>query len=92
MSAHTPTPWFHETRRTLARIQGTAAPGERLVASGVSPEDAEHIVRCVNAHDELVEALRKIVDVEDDAGKSPYERMSLTATIARVALAKAGCA
>jgi hypothetical protein len=67
----TPTPWVN----SIANISG----GDYGIASchnpfnktkfGITPEleaaeaNAAHIVKCVNAHDDLVEAIKAIVDV-----------------------------
>lgn len=67
---HTPTPW-RVTRRhykSLPHLVGhngryvmNAAPRGTYHRSEVlQVADAEHIVRCVNAHDELVAALRSL--------------------------------
>lgn len=57
---HTPTPW--DTMGSLViRVEG---PTSYMVARASSSEDAAHIVKCVNMHDELVEALKKIANNE----------------------------
>lgn len=57
---HTPTPWGY--RADSLSLVGYYENGRQLVASfrsgTISGEDAAHIVRCVNAHDKLVAALR----------------------------------
>lgn len=64
MSTHTKTPW----RTTKEPAQNELEKGELhypifwndcgCAAHVFRPEDAEHIVRCVNSHDGLVAALR----------------------------------
>tara|TARA_R110000868_G_scaffold195296_2_gene440948 strand:+ start:91 stop:375 length:285 start_codon:yes stop_codon:yes gene_type:complete len=86
---HTPTPWHVSTKYNdtlLAVVQVHGNPQNQVVARtlGNSPDTA-HIVRCVNAHDYLVEALTKISNTPCDHGgqdECPRE-------IARAALAKA---
>lgn len=53
MSEHAPTPWTYE--RTIIRDESG-----RLVAAAECADwvNAAHIVRCVNAHDDLLEACR----------------------------------
>lgn len=76
-AVHTPTPWryfkqgdgtrFHLTARTSDK------PGNSFDDFGqidIQHEaNAAHIVRCVNAHDQLIEALQALVDDDADALK-----------------------
>ncbi len=63
--SHTPTPWMYQERGPrevkLLRVHyeiGSQANGEGIgLAFGDDEVNAEHIVRCVNSHDALVEAL-----------------------------------
>lgn len=62
--SHTPAPWFYDTegrRAFLLDIDG-ATIGE-LVTPGMNDatRDVEHIVRCVNAHDDILAALERLV-------------------------------
>jgi len=58
---HTPTPW--DTMGSLViRVEG---PTSYMVARASSSEDADHIVKCVKMHDELVEVLSKFMDFKD---------------------------
>ena len=62
MSAHTPTPWRCTYGGTPLRAKRIAFKDESI-ANCVGPQsmsNAAHIVRCVNAHDELVAALRLV--------------------------------
>lgn len=61
---HTPTPW--EVFDTLDSDDDDVLPvielrhGNSYVATVNDMPDADHIVRCVNVHDELVAALREL--------------------------------
>jgi hypothetical protein len=63
MTEHTPTPWMVEA---TARAFYIAAGESELVGSTTIDDtgkaNAEHIVRCVNLHDELVAALTGILE------------------------------
>jgi hypothetical protein len=66
---HTPTPWqARSVRHDLGRYEiGSVdlnGAGD-YAALAYSAADAAHIVRCVNAHDELVAALRDLCDATD---------------------------
>lgn len=63
---HTPTPWKIENWHGDTQIIG---PEGSLICIDTtyypvapSEEDMAHIVKCVNMHDELVEALKDIID------------------------------
>lgn len=65
MSGHTPIPW-HVSRRNDRAVStpiGGVETSHRFTPHRVcladSARNAAHIVRCVNAHDELVAALAK---------------------------------
>lgn len=67
-SKHTPTPWtdngevyddFGCQHREIVGADGETVCGE---FGGPNDDDAAHIVRAVNCFDELVEALRGLVD------------------------------
>lgn len=75
MSAESPMPRVWRTRRSAGHIAiTTGMPGRDLevlciVETEDNPEaeaDAEMIVRAVNAHDELVAALREAAELTDD--------------------------
>jgi hypothetical protein len=86
---HTPTPWQVITVRGATQVSGNG----KIIASIVQPAEANaaHIVRCVNAHDELVAALQlaqKVLDalaLDDDCTEGQPE----AAHAVRAALAKA---
>lgn len=93
---HTPTPWHaagvtvyapagHTARATVA---DTTCCGSMTRAEDEA--NAAHIVRCVNAHDELVAALRVIAGCEASEIANPEKGLRVCANIARAALAKAG--
>ncbi len=72
------------------QIAGCDHPSAQSVQHGANPlrEQAEanaaHIVRCVNAHDDLVETLRKLISHRDDLCLADYPAV----TRARAVLAK----
>ena len=53
MSKHTPTPWKHE-------LDNRISSDGMIFVKCFDDNDAAHIVKCVNAHDELVAALEQI--------------------------------
>lgn len=78
---HTPTPWVTEDRREKGEGTSIKSPTAHysscLVAHYISEIDATHIVKCVNAHDDLVAALgasmsyiRSITSSGDDVAGS----------------------
>lgn len=80
---HSPLPWT--ARESSDSFWGwiVDSPKTCAVATATCQIDAEHIVRCVNVHDELVAALRGMVDwFELRREKAPLDD-------ARIALAKA---
>lgn len=91
--SHTPTPWYASKTEGKGRAYIAATGiGNVVDAGSVSHGDAAHIVRCVNAHDELVAALRAIVAAWEAVG--PMEQVPESINVdelwdaARVALAK----
>ena len=86
---HTPTPWTLEGRNIL----GAAHDGSmRCIApvSGQSPANADanaaHIVRCVNAHDALVESLSGLIEWMEQ--HHPTAASNISKARAALALAK----
>jgi hypothetical protein len=64
MSAqHTPGPWGTAPNwpRGMTAVCWHTGTGWQLVATAQTEADAERIVQCVNAHDELVAGLEKAV-------------------------------
>lgn len=65
---HTPTPWdqlnnvFTMEDGYFSMIQTP----DQCIANVFDEADAAHIVKCVNMHDELVDALDKILDNNND--------------------------
>jgi hypothetical protein len=112
MNAHTPLPWFAVNRGTekepmwsvmAARIAGQKPRHEvAICATGDSPQEMEtanaaFIVKCVTAHDGLVEALRLMMDwareVSDEyLDSDPETRRAYRGDfeVARAALSKLG--
>lgn len=100
--AHTPTPWtfrpeakdedgepaffsIYDSRgREVANTAGGNFP------TNIEKRNAEHIVRCVNAHDELVAALRDAIRVMDEGEEDqlPPDLYFQVFKNARAALAK----
>lgn len=69
MSKHTPTPWALSDDSS-AYMEGTLVvdPGSDVEIAGVWKEsDARYIVHCVNHHEQLVEALERLVEDVDRA-------------------------
>jgi hypothetical protein len=61
MNAHTPTPWFIVANHTKDQYEFVGGKDQCLLAGHSSHQpDAQHIVRCVNAHDDLIAALQDI--------------------------------
>jgi hypothetical protein len=95
---HTPTPW-HTYKQTVgyavdAYDRETSHTGQIRIVSKTSEANAEHIVRCVNSHDELVAALREIAHSAECNGGGFLKRADLLNVVrrhgeqARAALAK----
>jgi hypothetical protein len=67
---HTPTPWRAETN-PFGKPFVVGVNFENVIPTGcVGITDAAHIVRCVNAHDELVAALDEMVAMFGNGGPS----------------------
>jgi hypothetical protein len=74
-TSHTPTPWrngdkygediFSGVDRIAVATEHPYRPGEAIVAVA----NAAHIVRCVNAHDDLVAALKALEDCYCEASE-----------------------
>lgn len=97
-ATHTPTPWTIKPNQKYLIVAGVPNMDKGRVASCASYDhsseaeaNAAHIVRCVNAHDELVLNLRAaeayIKVVADHTGLEPTVLLRI-----RAALAKAGAA
>jgi hypothetical protein len=70
MSKHTPTPWevngqmivkdcYNEVIADVEASWQFNFPPKRRVNRDICNANAEHIVKCVNSHDELLEALKQ---------------------------------
>lgn len=103
MSAHTPTPWVlvHPVGDEKPSIVNMTADAkvdyyiaEMIGNYKAAGADAAHIVRCVNAHDELVAALSDLLSEVNAAGLGSAKDFGWPAVTAaaRAALAKAGVA
>ncbi len=92
---HTPTPWV--TREAVESGVTIIASAEKIIARCFRRADAAHAIRAVNAHNELVEALKLAfyyLDNSDSPGgcdgkHDDCEHCSAIAFV-RAALAKAG--
>jgi hypothetical protein len=88
--SHTPTPWLVERRTIITDKSAAIAYASTSRAMEYAEGNAAHIVRCVNAHDELVAALRAIADSWPAHGSMTVNAIAdAMAEKARAALAKA---
>lgn len=64
---HTKTPWVcgRPGYYGFCDIYGENDPKSKTICSVTTESDAAHIVRCVNAHDALVNALRNVAYFRD---------------------------
>lgn len=87
MSTAAHTPWHNGAAPGSKYV---FIPGNAKPINAGSIERAEHIVRCVNAHDDLVAALRGMVSIHDSVtmGQERERRVEWLPK-ARAALAKA---
>lgn len=69
--SHTRTPWYVKTVRVNVAIKN-ADGGYVVQGPSYVLDDLHHIVRCVNAHDNLVAALRELIQVEGH-GECPVD-------------------
>jgi hypothetical protein len=96
-NTHTPTPWVmvpdqesHGCQLALCNAGGMTiarspeSPHFMHAEQAIDDANFTHIVKCVNAHDELVAALQRIVR-EFDCGRTP---LACDISMARAALAK----
>jgi hypothetical protein len=84
MSAHTPTPWIvGYGTLNVVHLDHDNLKGIRIASVDINKDDYEtaqanvaHIVRCVNAHDELVAALAAVQSaIETNADDAVALRM-----------------
>lgn len=87
---HTPTPWKHGTKRmdeSVVITSGGLGLTVAIVHQGAinnAQANASHIVKCVNMHDELVEAIQELICAGD------FRRGCQDLKAARETLKKAG--
>jgi hypothetical protein len=89
-SHHTPTPWLvDEPWQIWAESIGEYVAITDVEGDGRTPyaANAEYIVRCVNSHDDLVEALQDLYEWLDSTQLGELPRASLSK--AKAALKKA---
>jgi hypothetical protein len=100
-TAHTPTPWQYDEDALHVFVNGSGVEGDGAVicevwpgfGSGESKEreaNAAFIVRACNAHDDLVAALRGLVNADVD--RLSDQAYAILLCDANCALAKAGAA
>lgn len=89
---HTPVPWFLTDGHNAGNIWASI-DGDKLIIANASAEDAAFIVKAVNCHDDLLEALRRVTSLNPDApiGSPPDPKFFIhqAQVIARAAIAKA---
>ena len=78
-------PWRTPKWANTAYVNIIGADGE-LVINALPLPLANHIVRCVNAHEGLVEALQAILEANEATPVKTYQKME---SIAKAALAAA---
>ena len=71
MSKHTPTPWIlrfrhHDANEHHVDVRAFAGTYEVGALSGMSRANRVHVIKCVNSHDKLVEALQRAVSIIED--------------------------
>jgi Tat protein secretion system quality control protein TatD with DNase activity len=89
MTAHTPTPWGIPVADHTNSQYDIFGDHWELAAKCSDRDNALHIVRCVNAHDELVAALRKIENLHASGDVNVWaDRLCCAINTARAALAK----
>lgn len=80
---HTPTPWHHTGKATLRGADGDYIA--TLENNGRRAGNAAFIVRAVNAHDELVAALKEAIgelnDYAEDRGGEIYNNPRFNAIL-----------
>lgn len=74
--SHTPTPWKRQLDKMIQNRNGM------FLGSFTLPEDTDHAILCVNAHDKLVAAVRAYLSAQGDCDCD-------TCCLARAALAAA---
>lgn len=89
--SHTPTPWKINKQDTGMNDSGTIEGGGIIIVPDVYGESKEradgnaaHIVRCVNNHDALLQALKTVIDVttvyhRNDTTGRPWLKQALDA-------------
>lgn len=90
-SNHTPLPWRIGDAGLTVFGPKTDAPSPKTVAHS-NRADAAHIVRCVNSHEALTEALERVVQFMHSAlaGTIHDDDLQHYEAIARAALEQAG--
>jgi hypothetical protein len=84
---HTPTPWIEEEGFFIVNAETRQIVAEVPCQKG-KRADLTHILNCVNAHDDLVAALREIAGEDIESGRVNGQA-ARAVRIARAALTKA---
>lgn len=91
---HTPTPWYYDEEKGEVRCEER----DYLIAN-IEPQDitepedlfnGEHIVKCVNSHDVLVESLKEIAKGIESSNSSAQFCCDYLSGLAKQALKAAG--
>jgi hypothetical protein len=87
---HTPTPWYAANWTCHAPVtilidDASDLTGKRVIAECEREEDAAFIVRACNSHEQLIQALRDIINYAESCDDDSVELDN-----ARLALAAAG--
>ena len=91
MSEHTPTPWEWDKRPPEWLVgpndEPVIIPDEETI---ITDADREFIVRAVNAHDDMLEALKSVVKGSFRADSTGYQHLELDVMpVVKAAIAKA---
>jgi hypothetical protein len=91
-SKHTSTPWElsgTDIRCSSGGIANVHDPEDPLHRTKTNIANAQHIVKCVNLHDELVEALERITSIKRYDANYTWQDTAGAIEIAEKALSKA---
>ncbi len=75
-TTHTPTPWKYVEDKSLGDREfgkGETMDGKNTPFSSIKREDAAFIVRAVNSHEELLFALKQLLEMVEDRPRHKYE-------------------
>jgi len=89
-SSHTPTPWGWESLENRVRIEGNGycvAIMQKGMDRQTTEANAAFIVRAVNSHEELLDVMRFIIEMNEKTGAE--RNMPVAIRLAKKAIAKA---